>query len=81
MVVKILGMGCSTCKKLYSLTEQCITELNIDCTVQKVENIKEIMAYGVMRTPALVVDNKVKCFGIIPSKEEIKKYITEEIKD
>lgn len=76
MIIKILGMGCDSCKKLYRTSEESIRELNIDATIEKIEDIKKIMAYGVMRTPALVINEKVKSYGRIPSKEEIKKYIT-----
>lgn len=79
MVIKILGMGCSNCKTLYELSELAAKELKVKATFEKVEEIKEIMAYGVMRTPALVVNDKVKVFGRIPKLDEIKKYITEEV--
>jgi small redox-active disulfide protein 2 len=81
MIIKILGMGCPNCKTLYKLTEEGAQELNIEATFEKVEDIKKIMAYGVMRTPALVINEKVKVFGRIPNKDEIKKYIAEEIED
>lgn len=81
MVIKILGMGCSNCKTLNKLAEEEAKELNIEATFEKVEDIKKIMSYGVMRTPALVINEKVKVFGRIPSKEEIKKYIQEEIEE
>lgn len=81
MVIKILGMGCANCKKLYQLAEESAEELNIEANFEKVEDIKKIMAYGVMRTPALVINEKVKIFGRIPNKDEIKKYIIEEIQD
>ncbi len=80
MVIKILGMGCASCKKLYQLTEESIEELNIEATFEKIENIEQIMGYGVMRTPALVINEKVKVFGRIPKKDEIKKYIAQEVK-
>ncbi|MCK5763565.1 MAG: TM0996/MTH895 family glutaredoxin-like protein, partial [Clostridiales bacterium] len=59
MIIKILGSGCSNCKKLYENTKEAVNELGIDATVEKVEDFKEIMAYGVMKTPALVVDDKI----------------------
>lgn len=79
MIIKILGMGCSNCKTLYELSEKAAKELNLEATFEKVEDIKEIMGYGVMRTPALVINDKVKVFGRIPKLDEIKKYIQEEI--
>lgn len=59
MNIKILGMGCCNCKKLQEITEEAIKELGIDATVEKVEDMRKIMEYGVMRTPALVIDEKV----------------------
>lgn len=81
MIIKILGMGCESCKKLFKLSEESAKELNIDAIFEKVEDIKKIMSYGVMSTPALVINEKVKVYGKIPSKDVIKKYITEEIED
>lgn len=79
MIIKILGMGCPNCKTLYKLVEESIELLNIEATIEKVEDIQKIMEYGVMRTPAIVINEKIKVFGRIPNKEEIKAYIQEEI--
>lgn len=79
MNIKILGMGCSNCKTLFELSESAANELKVTATFEKVEDIKKIMAYGVMRTPALVINEKVKVFGRIPKKDEITKYIQEEM--
>ncbi|MEA3422974.1 MAG: thioredoxin family protein [Bacillota bacterium] len=75
MIVKILGTGCSNCKKLYDNTKEAVKELGIDATVEKVEDFKEIMAYGVMKTPALVVDGKVKVMGRNLKVKEIKEIL------
>lgn len=75
MVIKILGGGCAKCKKLAENTKQAIEEMNIDATIEKIENYDKIMEYGVMSTPALVVDEKVKFSGKVPSAKEIKKYL------
>jgi len=75
MVIKVLGSGCANCTKLYDNTKDAVESLGIDATIEKVTDIKDIMAYGVMRTPALVVDGKVKVMGRVPSSEEIKKYL------
>ena len=77
MNIKILGSGCASCKKLQALTEGVLQELGVTAEVEKVEDMKRIIGYGVMRTPAIVIDEKVKAFGRIPSKDEIKKYIME----
>lgn len=75
MIIKVLGSGCSNCKKLEENTRKAIEELGIEATIEKVTDFKKIMAYGVMKTPALVVDEKVKIMGRVPSSEEIKKYL------
>lgn len=75
MVIKVLGTGCSNCRKLEENTKKAVAELGIDAAIEKVTDIKDIMAYGVMKTPALVVDDKVKIMGRVPSPEEIKKYL------
>lgn len=78
MNIKILGSGCANCKKLQALTEEAVKENGATATIEKVEDFQKIMAYGVMRTPAIVINEKVKAFGRIPSKDEIKKYIQDE---
>ncbi len=72
MKIEILGMGCQKCNALDNAVKQASKELGIDAEFVKVEDIKEIMKYGVMTTPALVVDGVVKVSGKIPSIEEIK---------
>jgi len=75
MIIKVLGSGCSSCKKLEENTKKAVEELGIEATIEKITDFKQIMAYGVMKTPALVVDEKVKIMGRAPSTEEIKKYL------
>lgn len=75
MKIKILGTGCANCKKLEANVREAVKELGIDATIEKVENFKEIMAYGVMKTPALVVDEQVKVMGRVPAVEDLKKYL------
>jgi small redox-active disulfide protein 2 len=75
MEIKILGTGCTSCKNLEKNTIAAIEEMGIFASIEKVENLMDIMAYNVMRTPALVVDEKVKIMGRVPSVEEIKKYL------
>lgn len=75
MDIKILGTGCSKCKTLESLTRDVVSKNGIDATVSKVEDIMEIMNYGVMTTPALVVNGKVEIKGRVPSAEEIKQVL------
>lgn len=72
MQIKVLGTGCAKCKKLEKLTQQAVSELKLEASVEKVEDIQKIMQYQVMRTPALVVDEKVVLTGELPSVEKIK---------
>jgi small redox-active disulfide protein 2 len=74
MIIKILGSGCPNCKKLEANVRQAVKELNIEAVIEKVENMQEIMAYGVMRLPAMVIDGQVKSMGKLLSSEEVKKY-------
>jgi small redox-active disulfide protein 2 len=74
--IEILGTGCPKCKKLTEQTMIAADELGLECNIEKVEDIQKIMAYGVMMTPALVVDGKVKLTGKVPSVEELKELIS-----
>lgn len=74
--IQILGTGCPKCMKLEELSRKAADELGIEYEVEKVKDIKQIMNFGVMMTPALVVDGEVKVAGRVPSLEEIKKYLT-----
>lgn len=76
MDIKILGPGCPKCKALEKLTREVVEQNGIEATVTKVEDIVAIMNYGVMSTPALVIDEKVVLKGRLPSADEIKKFIT-----
>ncbi len=69
--VKILGPGCPKCQELMKRTQAAVQELGLNCRVEKVTDIQQITSYGVMITPALVVDGRVKVSGKVPSKEEI----------
>jgi small redox-active disulfide protein 2 len=76
MEIKILGTGCPKCKTLEKLTREVVEQNGIDANVTKVEDIYQIMKYGVMTTPAMVVDEKVIIKGRVPSLEEIKQVLT-----
>jgi len=71
MLIKILGSGCAKCQRLEQLTREAATELHIDAQFDHVRELDKIMAYPIMTTPALVIDEKVKVSGRMPSKEEI----------
>lgn len=75
MVIKVLGSGCAKCKQLEANAQQAVKELGLEATIEKVQDIEGIMGYGVMRTPALVVDEQVKVMGRVPSPDEIKKFL------
>lgn len=72
MNIKILGTGCPNCQKLEANTKQALEDLKMKANMEKITEIQDIMSYGVMGMPALVVDEKVEVYGRIPSVEEIK---------
>ncbi len=76
MEIKVLGSGCAKCKSLEQATKEAVAELGIDATISKVEEFIKIMEFGVMTTPALVVDGKVVSKGTLLKVEEIKKLLT-----
>ncbi len=75
MNIKVLGTGCSNCKTLEKLVRSTVEEMKIDATVEKVEDIQQIMGYGIMRTPGLVIDEKVVLSGKVPSAKELVELI------
>jgi len=75
MLIQILGTGCPKCQTLEENARQAATELNLDFHIEKVKELQQIMAFGVMITPALVVDGVVKVAGKIPGVEDIKKML------
>jgi small redox-active disulfide protein 2 len=72
MKVQVLGMGCPKCKKLAENAEAAAKALGLDCELEKVTDIKEIMGFGVMMTPALAVNGQVKVAGKVPGVDELK---------
>ena len=74
-LVQVLGPGCAKCMKLKEQAEAAVKELGIEATVEKIEDINVITGFGVMMTPALVVDGEVKVVGKVASVEEIKKLL------
>lgn len=71
MEIKLLETGCANCKKLEANTVEAISKLGIDAEVEKITDIAEIMGYGVIAMPALVVDGEVKMSGRVPNVNEI----------
>lgn len=72
MKIQVIGSGCQKCKTLAQLTKQAVAELGIDAEIIKVTELREIMALGVMLTPALAVNGSVKVTGKVPTLAEIK---------
>ena len=76
MKIKVLGIGCPKCKKLYAEAEKAVASSGLAAEIEKVEKIDDIMKYGVMMTPALVIDEEVKASGRIAPASEIVTWIT-----
>ena len=75
--IKVLGTGCAKCKNTFELIKQVAQQESVQINIEKVEDLPQIMAYGVMSTPAVVVDEQVVHKGSVPSKEQIEKWIKE----
>jgi small redox-active disulfide protein 2 len=74
--IEVLGPGCQKCQVLYEHTKAAVEQLGIECTVEKVTDIRAIMSYGVLSTPALVVDGQVKVAGRVPTAAQIQEMLT-----
>ena len=75
MEIIVLGSGCAKCKTTYEMIEKIVKENQLDATLSKVEDIVELLNYGIMTTPAIVVDGEVKLKGHVPTESEIKKIL------
>lgn len=75
MDIKVLGPGCTRCKNLEKIVYDAVAELGVDASIAKVSDVVEIMTYGVMATPALVVNGNVEIKGRVPSKDEVKEVL------
>ena len=78
MEIKVLGSGCASCKKLLGFTQEALKELAIPAEVVYVTDMMEIAASGLMRTPGLIINGKVKSMGRVPGVKEIRKMIEDE---
>jgi len=76
MEIIVLGTGCSKCKALEKITRDAVTEMSINANITKEEDIVNIMKYGIMNTPGLVINGKVVMSGRVPSSKEVKEIIT-----
>lgn len=79
MEIKVLGPGCSRCESLEKEVINALAELDVAADVKKIKDIQQMMSYKIMSTPALVINDKVKVAGRVPKREEIKKFINEEL--
>lgn len=77
ITVKILGTSCNKCRTLEAKVRDLISANNIDAAIEKVTDINEMLNYGIMMTPGLVVNEKVKSFGIIPKDDQILNWLKE----
>lgn len=75
--VKVLGTGCKKCQNLEHKVRDLVAANNIDATVEKVTDIQEMVNYGIMMTPGLIINEKVKSFGIIPKDDQIVNWLKE----
>ena len=76
MIIKVLGPGCNNCKNLERVTREAVAELGMTVTIEKVEDYAEIAGYGVMSTPALVIDERVIVSGRVPKRSEVREMLT-----
>lgn len=76
LTIKVLGPGCANCQKVEQIAKQVVATLSVDATIQKVTEREEMMAYRILATPGLVVNEKLVCAGRIPSEAEVTTWIT-----
>ena len=79
MNIKVLGTGCPNCKRLEKNVYEALEELNVQAEVEKVTEVKDIMSYGVMSTPALVVNEKVVLYGHVPNVSQLIDILKKEV--
>jgi small redox-active disulfide protein 2 len=75
--VKILGTGCKKCQNLENKVRELVTANNIDAAIEKVTDIQEMVRYGIMMTPGLIINEKVKSFGVIPKDDQLISWLKE----
>ena len=75
--VKVLGTGCKKCQTLEAKVRDLVTTNQIDATIEKVTDIQEMVNYGIMMTPGLIINEKVKSFGIIPKDDQLINWLKE----
>lgn len=77
MKIEVLGTGCSKCKKTKEIIEKVLQEDGVEAEIVKVEDVETILNYGIMITPAVVIDGDVKLVGKVPDKKDIRKWISQ----
>ena len=75
MEIKVLGPGCAKCNQTEEVVKEAVAEAGVEADIEKVTDIMKIAGYGVLGTPAVVVDDEVKSVGKIPSKEDVKSWL------
>jgi len=73
--IKVLGSGCANCQATVALIDKVATALNVEIKIHKVEDIEEIMAYGVMSTPAVIIDKKLVHKGSVPKRDAVESWL------
>lgn len=76
MDIKVLGMGCANCKQTVALIERIAQAKGVPVTVQKVEELRDIMSYGVMSTPGVVIDGRVVHAGGVPGADKVEQWLS-----
>jgi small redox-active disulfide protein 2 len=75
MTIKVLGPGCMNCRTLERRTREALADIKLDAVVEKVTDFNDIMSYGILRTPGLVIDGKLVIQGMVPQVQKIKEII------
>ena len=75
MDIKVLGPGCPRCEQTALIVKKCLAEAGLEAAIEKVTKTMDIASYGVLGTPAVVIDGEVKCVGKIPSKAEVQSWL------
>jgi small redox-active disulfide protein 2 len=79
MEIKVLGSGCANCKKLYETVKTAVAELKVEANVLYITDMMQIANAGLLRTPGLIINNKVASYGRVPSLEEVKSLINNQL--